>query len=106
MAHQLGVGPINDAYEAFKALALKGATNRAITRKIDQGSRDSCVMELALVAVTMRGNDAFDLEVAVPIRGCRYGSGMGTHSDQCGVIFAKALAAELANIELIPRCAH
>jgi hypothetical protein len=63
-------------------------------------------MELALVAVTMRGNDAFEFEVAVPVRRCRYGSGMGTHSDQCGVIFAKALPAELANIELIPRSAH
>src|SRR4051794_38367927 len=106
MAHQLGVGPVDDAYEAFKALALKSAADRAATRKINQESYDSCVMELALVAVTVRGNDAFDFEVAVPVRRCRYGSGMGTHSDQCGVIFAKTLRAELANIDFIPRSPH
>src|SRR5215218_232352 len=102
MAHQLGVGPIDDAYESFKALGLKGATDRATTGKIDQKSRHSCVMELALVAVTMRGNDAFDLEVAVPIRRCRHSSDMGTHSNQRDVIFAKMLPTELTNIELIP----
>src|SRR5882757_3369927 len=98
MTHQLGFGAIDHPYEAFKALALKGASDRAAIGKIDQESHDSCVMELTLVAVTMRGNDAFDLEVAVPIRRCRYGSGMGTHSNQCDVIFAKTLPTELANI--------
>src|SRR5436190_15416244 len=98
MAHQLGIGPINDADEPLQPRLQQPTAKRLMPAEVEQEARNACVMAEPLVAIAMRRPHALDLHVAAPIRGSGHCADMRPETDQRRLI-AEALAAKLTDVE-------
>src|SRR5215212_2614721 len=72
---------------------------------VQQESRHAGIMTDPLITVGMRGLHEFDLHGAVPVRRRSDSAGVRSEADQ-GAFAAKALTAELADVDLLPHQAH
>src|SRR5258708_11412677 len=69
VALQLGLGPVDDADEAFQPRRSQSAAQFARRVGMEDGARQAGLVELPLDAVGPRGPHLFDLHRPVPVRG-------------------------------------
>src|SRR3954452_3900232 len=100
VAHPLGVGPGDDADEALQARLQEAAAERLVAPQVEEEGRHARFVAEALIAVAVRGPDALDLHVAVPVAGGGDRARMRAEADQ-GRLLAEPLAAELTDVQLL-----
>src|SRR6056297_839183 len=105
MAHQLGLGAVDNADEPLEPLLGETPAQAVVTPHVEQKTLDPRVVTDPLVTVLERGAHALDLRFAAPVAGGGDGAGMGSEPDQCRRV-APALSAELADIEFTPDGPH
>src|SRR6056297_870052 len=101
MAHQLGLGAVDNADEPLEPLLGETPAQAVVTPHVEQKTLDPRVVTDPLVTVLARGAHALDLHFAAPVAGGGDGAGMGSEPDQCRRV-TPALSAELADIEFTP----
>ncbi len=102
VAESLGLGPIDDADEAFQPGAAQAAAQFARDVEMQHGARLAGGVELALDAVLARGPHRLHLHRRVPVGRRGDGAGVGAEADQGGLL-AEAAAAQLAEVNANPR---
>src|SRR3981189_834671 len=88
MTHQFGVGPINDADEPFQPRLQQAVSKRLMATHVQKEARNARVVAESFIAVRVRGANALDLHVTVPVRSGRNGARMRAEPDQ-GRLFSK-----------------
>src|SRR5205085_10104096 len=71
----------------------------------EQEARYAGIVAKPLVAVTTGGPHVLDLHVTIPIRRRGHRASVGAKADQCCIV-AKALTAELSNVQFLAHNAH
>src|SRR3954468_7341053 len=92
VAHQLGIGPINDPDEPLQTRFEQPPPERFVTAGIQQEPGHASVMTKPFVAVPVRRPHALNFHVAVPVRGGSDRAGVWSETDQRTFI-AEALTA-------------
>src|SRR5436190_7244099 len=105
MAHQLGVGMVDNADEPLQPRLQEAPLERFVSSKVEQKARNVCVMAETLVTIAMGRSHALNFHLAAPIGSRRHSAGVRAKANQCRLT-AKSLSAKLANIQLFTDDAH